>query len=303
MVDEVMSAHPSISVVVPTRNRARYLPLLISSITSQSERSWELILVDDCSDDDTPCLVSSQSDTRIRYVRLDSHQGMTKSRNAGIKRARAEVILSCEDDVWLEQNCLAEVLSVFNMGADVACFSRVELRGAYRDPLSYVRTLQVHHGGWRTPFVYLTPFGEVVQTAGPRRPVEVEACTGVFAARTRALQSVGAYDEHYAGNAYHEEIDLQRRLRRRGYRIVFTPNTFYVHFRFRGKGGGDSRGLIRYDISAFKNHLRFVRRFWPARFALPLMILFLVYYFTISRGLQLLRPHLSISEADRSAKL
>lgn len=154
-----MSAHPSISIVVPTRNRARCLPLLMDSILSQSHQSWELVLVDDCSDDETQHLLSSQTDTRVRYLRLDSHQGMTRSRNAGIKRARGEFVLCCEDDVWLDKKCLAEILSVFNLGADSVCFPRIELWGVCPDPIPYLKTLRIHYNGWRSPFVYLSPFG------------------------------------------------------------------------------------------------------------------------------------------------
>jgi glycosyltransferase involved in cell wall biosynthesis len=96
-----MSA-PRVSVILPTRNRAAVLPRAVRSVLDQTFAELELIVVDDGSSDDTESVIAEIADPRLVYVRLDEHRGAAAARNAGIKRARGELIaFQDSDDEWL----------------------------------------------------------------------------------------------------------------------------------------------------------------------------------------------------------
>ena len=59
---------PLVSVVIPTHNRAPLLPRVIRSVLAQTLADWELLLVDDASDDGTEEVAASLADARVRFI-------------------------------------------------------------------------------------------------------------------------------------------------------------------------------------------------------------------------------------------
>jgi len=100
--DKVSNDHiPTVSVVIPTYNRAEFLAQAIDSVLSQTCQDFEVIVVDDGSTDDTAQVVSAYGD-RVRYVPIP-HSGLPAvARNAGLQVARGEYIAFLDsDDQWL----------------------------------------------------------------------------------------------------------------------------------------------------------------------------------------------------------
>jgi glycosyltransferase involved in cell wall biosynthesis len=101
---------PLVSVVLPTYNRAHLLRRAIQSILSQTYQNFEVIVVDDCSRDNTEEVVKRFCDERIRYVRNKERKGAPFSRNVGIKVARGEyVAFQDSDDEWLPKKLEKQV--------------------------------------------------------------------------------------------------------------------------------------------------------------------------------------------------
>ena len=89
-----------VSVIIPCYNAARFLPQAIESVLAQTCRSFEILIVDDGSTDDTAQLAASYGD-RIRYS-YQENQGAAAARNLGITRARGDFIAFLDaDDIWL----------------------------------------------------------------------------------------------------------------------------------------------------------------------------------------------------------
>ena len=76
---------PKISVILPTYNRRHILPRTIASVLAQDEKNFELIIVDDCSTDDTASYLASLSDRRIRVLRPPNNLGTAGARNLGLE--------------------------------------------------------------------------------------------------------------------------------------------------------------------------------------------------------------------------
>ena len=104
--DQQPTGSPAISVVIPTRNRRALLEEAVDSVIAQSYTDWELVVVDDASQDDTWSWLESLSDPRIRCWRLVDHQEQSGARNAGVRRARGPIIVSLDDDDLLASDAL-----------------------------------------------------------------------------------------------------------------------------------------------------------------------------------------------------
>jgi glycosyltransferase involved in cell wall biosynthesis len=104
---------PLVSIVMATRDRAHLLGNAIRSVTGQFYRNWELIIVDDGSVDATPDLVGTfHGDPRINYERR-SAQGVGAARNAGLMRARGELVAYLDDDNLWYPGFLSGMVSAF----------------------------------------------------------------------------------------------------------------------------------------------------------------------------------------------
>lgn len=90
-----------VSIVIPVYRDGARAVMATSSVLRQAlphGTSIEIIVVDDGSDDDTPDLLSRQSDSRVRVVRLPHNQGRSAARNAGAAQARGDVVLFMDCD-------------------------------------------------------------------------------------------------------------------------------------------------------------------------------------------------------------
>lgn len=112
---------PSVSIILPTCNRAKFLPQSFASIRSQTFTDWELIVVDDGSVDDTSELVEGLTkdwDQPVRYVRQEN-QGAYGARNTGLSMARGEFVAFFDsDDVWLAHH-LCDCVAGLRLNPDV----------------------------------------------------------------------------------------------------------------------------------------------------------------------------------------
>jgi glycosyltransferase involved in cell wall biosynthesis len=88
---------PSVSVIVPTYNRADMLPEAVESVRAQSFDDWELIIIDDGSQDNTREVVAGMTDGRIHYFHQEN-RGLPGARNAGIRRARGKYVAFLDSD-------------------------------------------------------------------------------------------------------------------------------------------------------------------------------------------------------------
>ena len=101
---------PLVSIIMATRNRASMLRDAIESIRKQTFTKWQLIIIDDASNDKTPTVLRaySQKDRRIQYHRMDKQQGPAVARNVGIKHAKGTYIALQDDDDLSRPTRLAE---------------------------------------------------------------------------------------------------------------------------------------------------------------------------------------------------
>ncbi|MBA3652809.1 MAG: glycosyltransferase family 2 protein [Actinobacteria bacterium] len=92
----------TVSVIMPTYNRAATVIRAVESVLNQTFADIELIVVDDGSTDSTPALMENITDPRLRYIRLPTNGGVARARNAGIAVAGSDwLAFQDSDDEWL----------------------------------------------------------------------------------------------------------------------------------------------------------------------------------------------------------
>lgn len=133
-----------ISIVVPYYNRSRSLPRLLASVQAQTYQKWQLIIVDDCSDDSSMAqkIIADLQDERIKYVRHTINKNGAAARNTGIHMADGEYIaLLDSDDEWMPdklQVCLEHLLQT-HAPENTICYSAAEKR--FEDAPDLILTL------------------------------------------------------------------------------------------------------------------------------------------------------------------
>ncbi len=91
-----------VSIIMPSWNTGKFIGESIQSVLNQTYTNWELIIVDDCSTDNTDEIVASFNDERIRYFRNDKNSGAALTRNRAIREAKGEWIAFLDsDDLWM----------------------------------------------------------------------------------------------------------------------------------------------------------------------------------------------------------
>jgi glycosyltransferase involved in cell wall biosynthesis len=100
-----MRKNPTVSVIIPTYNRANLIEKAIRNVLNQTYQDFEIIVIDDGSTDNTREIIRSFNDKRVKYIKkYKKNKGISVARNVGIKMARGKYFaLLDSDDEWLPE--------------------------------------------------------------------------------------------------------------------------------------------------------------------------------------------------------
>lgn len=110
-----------VSIILPTYNGSKWIEKAIRSVLFQSYIEWELIVIDDGSQDNTAQIVASltQKDIRIRYIKNKENLGIQKTLNCGLKEAKGEYIARIDDDdEWVDIDKLKKQVEFLETNKD-----------------------------------------------------------------------------------------------------------------------------------------------------------------------------------------
>ncbi len=99
-----------VSVIMPSWNTEKYIADSMQSVINQTYSNWELIIVDDCSTDNTDEVVASFNDSRIKYLHNEKNCGAALTRNRALREARGEWIAFLDsDDLWAPEKLQRQI--------------------------------------------------------------------------------------------------------------------------------------------------------------------------------------------------
>ena len=104
-----------ISIILPTYNRSAIINRTIDCVLNQSYTDYELIIINDCSSDDTEKVIKSYDDKRIKYVSNLNNIGCANSRYLGYQHSKGDVLVFIDDDdTWRQDKLLKQVRLIEN---------------------------------------------------------------------------------------------------------------------------------------------------------------------------------------------
>jgi GT2 family glycosyltransferase len=202
---------PTLSVIIPVHNGGAHLPRCLEALRESDASRYEIVVVDDNSTDGSADVARARG---FEVVRLDARRGPAAARNEGARRARGNILLFLDADVRARPDTLARVEAFFREHEEIAA-----LFGSYDDApdargfVSQYKNL-AHH------FIH------------QRASADAETFwAGCGAVRREAFDAVGGFDENRYARPSIEDIELGRRLRRRGFRIALDRGLQVKHLK------------------------------------------------------------------------
>ena len=197
--------NPDVSVVVATRDRPARLGALLDGLAAQEGVSFEVIVVDDGSNEERPPAAPERPDGSfpLRVVRLDASRGPAGARNAGWPLARSPLIAFTDDDCVPVPGWLAALVGAHRRSPGAVLQGRTEPHPAERHRLGAFSRSQL-----------VTELG-----------VNFQACN--IAYPRELLERLGGFDESFAH--YGEDADLAWRAIAGGAGSVFVPEAMVHH--------------------------------------------------------------------------
>lgn len=196
-----------IGLYIPCYNAERYIKDVLEGVFSQSLSPDEVIVVDDCSTDNTVEVVKRYP---VRLIRHNKNRGLAACRNTAVRNTEAEFVASLDGDcepgrTWLER-LISELESPEIAGGGG------KLKETYIDTVC---------GLWRS--VHMKQHWDETKS----EPPFLFGSNAVF--RREALLRVGFYNEHFGNN--YEDVDICNRLKKQGYGLVYEPEAVCYHLK------------------------------------------------------------------------
>jgi len=201
-------ALPKVTVLMPVHNGARFLDAALESLGRQSMSSFQVLAVDDGSDDATPAILAraSDRDPRVRALRLDARGGIVTALNRGLEVARCELVARMDcDDLSLPSRLDRQVAYLECHPEAVAVGGRILFIDEDGDELGSPEPIMGHEA---IDGFHLTGRGGGL-------------CHGAALLRRTALERIGGYREAFSSA---EDLDLFLRLAEVG-RLANLPET------------------------------------------------------------------------------
>jgi glycosyltransferase involved in cell wall biosynthesis len=189
---------PSVSVVVPTRNRAEAISVALEALArQQGHTSHEVIVVDNNSTDTTRDIINGlrgSFSVPLHYV-FETRPGPSHARNAGIAAARAPLLAFADDDVQVETDWIDRIQALADRHPAIECFGGKILPVWHEPPPAW---LDRRH--W-SPLA-LTDHGDVAFTVSAARPLCLISAN--LAVRRQAFERVGGFSPDFPRAQDHE---------------------------------------------------------------------------------------------------
>jgi GT2 family glycosyltransferase/glycosyltransferase involved in cell wall biosynthesis len=214
-------SEPKVSLIIPVFNKWEYTAACLRSLkTARCTASFEVIVVDDQSTDETPRHLAAIDG--LNFIRNEENLGFVGSCNRGAEAARGEFIVLLNNDTQVLDDWLDKLLETFDLHPDTGLAGA---RLVYPDGrLQEAGGIIFRDGsGWN--------YGKDANADRPEFQYcrEVDYCSGAcIMLPTGLFRELGGFDSHYAP-AYYEDADLAFRVRAKGLEVRVQPASTIVH--------------------------------------------------------------------------
>ncbi|MFH2070295.1 MAG: glycosyltransferase [Elusimicrobiota bacterium] len=233
---------PLISVIIPVKNSERTIEKCLVSVTGQDYPDYEIIVVNDGSTDNTGVILEKfKKNAGVRIIETPG-MGPSSARNMAMMSAKGEYVAFTDGDCIVDRDWLKELLNAFSP-ADISAEEKNKIAGtggaqlSPEDEVPFGRDVQrfMEKVGFITEYIkpgagtgQAGSQGRAGQTGSPRyRFVEHNpTCNAMY--RKDIIERVGGFQK---GLWPGEDVDLDYRIRKEGYLLVFNPSAMVYHYR------------------------------------------------------------------------
>jgi O-antigen biosynthesis protein len=243
--------HPVVSIIIPVYNKFDLTYQCVRSIQEHgAEIPYEIVIVDDCSRDET-LFANFVFSGGVRLVRNSANSGFVRTCNRGFEAARGEYVVFLNNDTQVKPRWLDELYETLRRDPKIGIVGSKLLfpDGRLQECGGIIWRLG---DGWN--------WGRDQDPADPRfcymRDTDYVSGAALMI-KSSLFRELGRFDEEYAP-AYYEDTDLCFKVRQRGYRTVVQPASEIIHFE--GASAGTSvtgGGMKRFQAI---NHRKFFER-------------------------------------------
>jgi len=242
------------SIFIPTGNRANSLNKVLASLTKQSYKKFEVLIVDYKSTDDTEIIINRYKKRLQIKVIQQKIKGLSRAANLALRQASGAIFIRTDDDVVMSPYWLREIVSTFASSKKIGGVTGPTIiPTAFRKNRDLFIIEQRFEKGnifWR--LIGLLYFGYFME-GQPRRVshwfdsgafslgsnfpesrketqhivTNLEPCN--FSVRTALLKKIGGFDRIYGGVGECHEGDASCKISSKGYDLVFNPNAWLLH--------------------------------------------------------------------------
>lgn len=246
---------PWVSVIVVCWNSRSVLGRCLDQLLAQDYPSYDVIVVDDGSEDDTLEVAQSAAagHEQLKIVASGRNRGCPHARNLGVRHAKGEMVAFIDADGYAAPDWLSRIVQAFAADAGI---------GGVASTVFFAANPQVINGaggtvnrqGWAADLSMNEPYERAQIASEALYPM---GCG--MAVRRAALERVGLFDDRMLN--YYDDVDYGIRLWRAGYRVVVAPEAWIDH----GFGGAGSGDQARKQLLCEQHRMRVVLKHAPLR--------------------------------------
>jgi teichuronic acid biosynthesis glycosyltransferase TuaG len=139
-----------ISIITPSYNSAKFIGETIKSVRKQTYQDWEMLIVDDCSTDNSKDIIKeySDNDARIKLIALEKNVGAAEARNIALRKAKGRYIAFLDsDDLWLPEKLNKQLAFMKKTKIDFSftAYNRISESGKYINTIPVPKTIDYHN--------------------------------------------------------------------------------------------------------------------------------------------------------------
>lgn len=211
-----------VSIIIPNYNGEKFLGSCLESISKQSFKKFEVIIIDNASTDNSIDIIEKYKDILDIYlIKNNENIGFAKAVNMGIKYAKKKYVFLLNNDVKLDSKIIEKLYNCITKNQNIFSVQSKMIQYHNRDKIDDA-------GDEYTILGWTCKTGNNKSSKLFNEPREIfSSCAGAAIYRKDILEKIGLFDENFF--AYMEDVDIGYRARIHGYQNVYCPDAICYH--------------------------------------------------------------------------